>query len=267
MFKKLENKKLFILDIDGVIFRGNKLIKNSEKTIERLRKLGKKIIFLSNNSTKSRRIYIKKFENVGIKVSKDELMLATTATASFIARKNPNAKIFTTGEKGLKEELKLFGLKLVEDPSKADYLVAASNTKINFDILTQALRACLRKKIKYIAVNPDKMVPSEDGLVPGTGLIIGALYWVTGRKPDVIIGKPSTIIVEEILKKTGVKRKDAVIIGDQPETDIKVANKMGITSVLVLSGAVSKKNWKEVCKKEKVKPDIVLDRLSKLIED
>jgi 4-nitrophenyl phosphatase len=210
-------------------------------------------------------MYIEKFKKVGIDITKDDLMLATVATARFIAREKPNAKIFTTGEKGFKEELKLAGLKIVEDYRKADYLVVASNTKINFDILTKALIACLRKNIRYVAVNPDKVVPCEKGVVPGTGMIIGALYWLTGREPDIVIGKPSTIIVEEILRKTNMKGKDAVIVGDQPGTDIKVANKLGITSILVLTGAVNQKNWKDVCKKEKVKPDIVLTRLSDII--
>ncbi len=266
MLEELESKKLFILDIDGVVFRGRKLIKNSEKTIKRLRELGKKLVFLSNTSVNSRRMIMKKFESAGIKVSEDELMLGTTATAAYIARRSPRARVFTTGGEGLREELRAFGLKVVERVEIADYFVAAINYGINFELLTKALRACMRKKIKYIAVNPDKVAPSSDGLIPGTGFIVGALYWVTGRKPDVIIGKPSTVIVEETLRRVGVRRKHAVIIGDHPEIDIKVANRMGITSVLVLSGVVNRRNWKEACKKAGVKPDVVIERLSKLIE-
>ncbi len=265
MLNLVKDKKLFILDVDGVILKGEKPIGGAAEAIEKLRSEGKKIVFLSNNSTRSRRIYIRKLRKAGIKVSKEELMLATTATASFIAREKEGARVLTTGEDGLKEELRLAGLKIVDNPEKAEYFVAASNRKINFDIFTKALRTCLRDEVRYIAVNPDKLVPAEDGVVPGTGLVIGALYWLTGRKPDVIVGKPSPIIVKEVLKKEGIKRKDAVIVGDLPGTDIKVANRMGITSVLVLSGAVTRENWRKKVKEEKVKPDIVVNSISELV--
>ncbi len=261
--QKLRDKNVFIFDVDGVIFAGSRLISGAKETIEFLRNLDKRVVFLSNNSTQSRRIYMKKFLKAGIDVKKEDFMLATTATASYISRRKPDARILTTGETGLKEELREKGLKVVNNPEECEFLVAASNRKITYEIFTRALRACLRKDVEYIAVNPDKVVPAEDGVVPGTGLVIGALYWLTGRKPKVI-GKPSPLIVKELLKKLDVRKDECVIIGDQPGIDIKVANKLGITSILVLSGAVNEKEWKVVCKREKVKPDIVLKNVREI---
>lgn len=260
----LLSKKGFIIDIDGVIGRGESPIKDGILGVKKLREMNKKIIFVSNNSTRSRRIMMERFRKFGLDVNEDELLMATYATARFITREKKNAKIFTTGEAGLIEELKLAGHEIVEY-DKAEYLVVGSNRGVNFDLMTKALRACL-SGMRYVATNPDRIFPAEDGPVPGTGMIIGALYWMTGREPDVIVGKPSKVIMEQALEILNLDAEDVVVVGDQIDVDVKAGKAVGAETLLVLTGVTTKENLEKMVERFNLKPDYVLDSLAKLFD-
>ena len=254
----LLGKKGFILDVDGVICRGRKPIEEGIKAVKKLRDMGKKVVFVSNNSTRSRRIFIERFSGFGLDVSEDEIILATYATARFIANERRKAKVFTTGEEGLVEELELAGIEVV-DYDEADYLVVGSNRRIDYETLTKALRLCL-KGVRYIATNPDRIFPGEDGPIPGTGMIIGALYWMTGRLPDVVVGKPSKVIMEEALRILNLKPEDVVVVGDQIEIDVRAGREIGAETLLVLSGVTKEEDLDRYDEK----PDYVLRHLDEL---
>jgi 4-nitrophenyl phosphatase len=261
----LLEKKGFIIDIDGVIGRGETPIPEGVKAVNRLKEIGKKIIFVSNNSTRSRKIMMDRFKRFGVKdVGENELLLATFATARFISKEKKNAKIFTTGEAGLIEELELAGHEVV-DYKDAEYLVVGSNRGINFELLTKALRACL-SGMRYVATNPDRIFPGEDGPTPGTGMLIGALYWMTGRMPDVVIGKPSEVIMREALDILGLKAEDVVVVGDQIDVDVKAGKAINATTLLVLSGVTTKENLQKMVEKFGDKPDYVLNNLGELFD-
>ncbi|ADC65479.1 HAD-superfamily hydrolase, subfamily IIA [Ferroglobus placidus DSM 10642] len=262
----LLDKKGFILDIDGVIGRGKKPIPEGVEAVKRLREMGKKILFVSNNSTRSRRIMLERFKDYGLEVSEDEILIATYATARLIAKEKKRAKVYTTGEEGLKEELRLAGLEIV-DYRDAEYLVVGSNRGINFQIMTEALRLCLREDVRYVAVNPDKIFPAEDGPIPGTGMIIGALYWMTGREPDVIVGKPSEVIMKEALNILNLKPDEVVVVGDQIEIDVLAGKKIGATTVLVLTGVTKREDIERKAKEAGVYPDYVFESLLDMLRE
>ncbi|MCS7144651.1 MAG: HAD-IIA family hydrolase [Archaeoglobaceae archaeon] len=254
----LLKKKGFIIDIDGVVGRSVEPIVEGVRGVHKLLALGKKVVFVSNNSTRSRKILLERLRSFGISVSEKEIVSATHATASFIAREKESAKVFTTGEEGLKEELIKAGLEIV-DYKEAEYLVVGSNRNLNYDLMTKALRCCLRG-VRYIATNPDKIFPSEDGPTPGTGLIIGALYWMTGRMPDVIVGKPSKVIMLEALERLNLRAEDVVVVGDQIEVDVVAGKNIGAETLLVLTGVTKR----EDLEKASIKPDYVLESLEAL---
>ncbi|WP_456469000.1 HAD-IIA family hydrolase [Archaeoglobus sp.] len=260
----LLDKKGFIIDIDGVVGKSKTPIAEGVKAVKKLKEMGKKIIFVSNNSTRSRRILLERLRSFGLDVSEDEILVATYATARFIAREKPGARVFTTGERGLIEELELAGLKLVEY-NEAEYLVVGSNRGINFELMTKALRACLRGT-RYVATNPDRVFPSEDGPIPGTGMIIGALYWMTGKEPDVIVGKPSKVIMEEALKILGLKASEVAVVGDQIDVDVAAGKAIGAETVLVLTGVTTRENLQQMIERHGLEPDYVLDSLYSIFE-
>ncbi len=256
----LMNVEGLILDIDGVISRGRKPIERAIEGYRMIKELGIKIVFVSNNSTRSRRIMLERFKQFGLEVKEGELIIATHATAVYIAKESGKTRIFTTGENGLKEELLNLGHELV-DYRDAEYLVVGSNRGINFEIFTKALRLALDNEIRYVAVNPDRVFPAEDGPIPGTGLIIGALYWMTGKQPDVVVGKPSRIIIDQAIERLGVDKEKVAIVGDQIDVDIVAGKNAGIKSILVMSGVTNQENYAEKVRETGATPDFIFDDL------
>lgn len=153
------------------------------------------------------------------------------------------------------------------DYRDAEYLVVGSNRGINFQIMTEALRLCLREDVRYVAVNPDKIFPAEDGPIPGTGMIIGALYWMTGREPDVIVGKPSEVIMKEALNILNLKPDEVVVVGDQIEIDVLAGKKIGATTVLVLTGVTKREDIERKAKEAGVYPDYVFESLLDMLRE
>ncbi len=254
--------KGLILDVDGVICRSRNPIPGGVMGVKRLIELGKKFVFVSNNSTRSRRMLIERFRNFGIDVSEEQIIVATYATASYL-RQFGELKVFTTGESGLIEELEEMNHEIV-DYRDAECLVVASNRKLDYELMTKALRCCLSVE-RYVATNPDRIFPGWDGPIPGTGMIIGALYWMTGRMPDAVVGKPSEIIMREALEKLGCRPEEVAVVGDQIEVDVVAGRKVGCKTVLVLSGVTSKDNLEEMIEKYG-RPDLVVDDLGSLFD-
>jgi len=260
----LLKKEGFILDIDGVVGKGETPIKEGIQAVKKLKKMGKKLVFVSNNSTRSRSIMIDRFRRFGLEIDENEMLLCTFATARFISREKKKARIFTTGESGLIEELELAGHKIVD--KNPDYLVVGSNRGINYDLITKALRYCL-DGIRYIATNPDRIFPSPSGPTPGTGMLIGALYWMTDRMPDVVVGKPSEVIMREALDILNMKEDEVVVVGDQVEVDVRAGRSIGSETLLVLSGVTNSENYDRMVERFGEKPDYVLNHLYELFTD
>jgi len=235
----------FVFDVDGVLCRGEELVPRANEAIERLRRGGKKVIFISNNSTKSREEYIAKFTRLGIPVTEDDLVLSTYATARYVAMETPSARVYMVGAAGLRREIELAGLQLVDDPLQAEVVIVGSAfdgrgelTAENVNRITGALRALYHAGARFIATNPDRIFPAKDGVVPGTGAIIGALSYMVDREPDAVIGKPSPYIVKIALDRLGIEGSRCAIVGDM-DTDMLAGQGMGMTTVFVRSGAMS----------------------------
>ncbi len=258
----------FILDVDGVLRRGDKPIPGAAETVRRLRELNKKIVFLSNLSSKSREEYVKILRRIGIEASPDELVLATSATAAYVAQHSKTKKVYWVGAPGLRRELEKAGLKIVEDPEEAEFVVAGSPfdkygniTEENRWKITGAIRAILLAKAKFVAVNPDTLFPASDGKpVPGTGTFLGAVTAATGVKP-VIIGKPSPLIFKIALNKLNLPPEKVVIVGDQVDIDLVPAKKLGITTVLVLTGLTSREDLEKMNEEKRKAIDYVFDSI------
>ncbi len=262
----LLEKKGFIVDVDGVVGRGDTPIPEGVMAVNRLRKLGKRIVFVSNNSTRSRRILFERLRRFGLEIKEEEIIVTTHATAVYIRDENKKARVYTTGEEGLKDELRLAGLEIV-DYDEADYLVVGLNRYITYSDIKKALRLCLRNDVRYIATNPDRLYPAEDGPIPGTGMIVGALYWMTGREPDVIIGKPSRVIMEQALKTLGLEGEEVAVIGDQLDVDVPAGKEIKADTALVLTGVTTEKNLNELKKRHGFEPDYVLRTLNSIFGD
>lgn len=257
-------KTLFIFDLDGVIYRGKKLLPYSKKTVNFLQK-SYKIFFFTNNSTRTREQYCERLKNFGINCSINSIMTSGYATALYFQEKKiKNANVFVVGGEGVIWELKNIGLNVITDNSysskiKYDYIVVGLDPEFNYKKLALAQQVIL-KGAKFIATNRDNTYPAENTVLPGAGSIVSAIEAASGVKPFVI-GKPKIYSLRKILELANAKKHETIIIGDRLETDILIGKKFGIKTVLLLTGVTKE----EDLKKAKEKPDYVIKNLSYLV--
>ncbi|MBT9175329.1 MAG: Acid sugar phosphatase [candidate division WS2 bacterium] len=268
MLDNVKNCKLFIFDLDGVIWRGDNLLPYAKECIDYLSKNNYKIFFLTNNSTCTREEYCVKLNSYGITATKESIMTSAYATALYFKENNiASANVLVIGEEGLTKELKDIGLNIfqstIRNPQPAihfDYVVAGLDFEFNYNKLTLCQKAIF-DGAKFIATNTDATFPTEDGILPGGGAIISAIEKATNIKP-LVIGKPQVYTLEKILQITNTPPQNAVVIGDRVETDILVGKKLGTKTVLVLTGVTKKEDVDKITKDSM--PDYIIENLSTL---
>jgi 4-nitrophenyl phosphatase len=254
----LKDYVAYIFDLDGCIYRGNTVITGAAEKIGGLRKLGKKILFLTNNATKTPEEYVDKLTGMGIDTNPKEILTSATATALYLAKNFGKASIFPVGERGLIVELQRAGHRIinVNKSGEVEFVVACLDFSFTYAKMKAACQAIFAGA-KFVATNADPNVPVEGGYMPGAGAIVSAISTATGVKP-LVIGKPSRHIVEIALERLGVRANRTVIVGDRLDTDVQSGKMVGAFTILVLSGATSP----EKAKKTKLKPDLILPSIS-----
>lgn len=235
----VDNSRGILFDLDGVLWLGNQPIPGVAGVLQSLRDAGKKLMFVSNTSSRSRARCLDVFGRMGVDVDPSEVFVASECAARFVAERCPGARTYVLGASGLLDEAILAGLDAREaserQPGQADYLIVGKDNDLTFTRLTCAFRV-LRSGAQFVAVNCDPTVPVGDGLEPGAGAITAAISAMIGREPDVVVGKPGTLLLETALAKSGLSVSECVIIGDTPEADIAAGNALGMKTILVLSG-------------------------------
>lgn len=231
----LREFKGFIIDLDGVVWLGQEVVPGAPEAIKRMRERGKQVTFVSNNSVMSSKEAIGKLQDMGIEVVPKEVIMASHATAQYISNQKPGAAVLVVGLTGLAQEMAEAGLMPVAKPELADFVVVGNDLELNYEKLTGALRAILNGA-KFIAVNDDGILPTEQGFCPGAGASVGAITGMIKRDPDKVIGKPHSTLVLMALERMQLSARECALIGDSFMTDILLANRHGIYSILVLSG-------------------------------
>jgi phosphoglycolate/pyridoxal phosphate phosphatase family enzyme len=251
--------------MDGVLYRGDNPIKRSASAVAELRKRGKKLIFITNNSATSRLGYVRKLGRMGIPAKKSEIVTSGYATALHLRKNSPHARVFVVGGDGLKTELEEAGVRVLP-PSlseEATHLVVGLDKGLSYAKITKALQVLL-KGADFIATNADPTYPTETGLSPGAGAVVGALVWCSGREPRVIVGKPFAPILEIALELIGAKPECTAIVGDRLDTDIEAGKKLGLRTVLVLSGVSTREEVRSAGRRG-VLPDFVYESLGEAV--
>lgn len=244
--------KCFVIDLDGVVYRGTGLIPKADKKIATLRKRGR-VIFLTNNSTLSRASYKERLAGFGIPAEEEDIVTSGYVAASYIKQRYQDPRVYMIGEKGLKEELERQGI----EPfwRACDVVLVGLDRGFTYAKLATALKF-IQGGADFIATNLDNTLITEKGLLPGAGAIVSAVKTACGKEP-IVVGKPSQIMASIILKKLDVEPKEVLLIGDRLETDILMGKKAGMKTALVLTGYTKKEDLKHT----EIKPDYVLDSL------
>lgn len=236
--------RLVVFDMDGVLFLGNTPLADAAPAVERLKKAGVTVRYLTNNSTQTRQFYAQKLGGFGISVTPEEIVTSASATASWMAATTTYKTVFVVGGGGLVDELLAAGLSVVTRESSpsldatCDVVVAGLDKGFTYDTLLRAQQVILRTG-NFIATNRDTQYPTETGVIPGGGSIVAAIAAASECEP-VTIGKPEPLGLEFLLAQTGIAAEHALMVGDRLDTDIACANRVGMHSACVLTGVTTR---------------------------
>ena len=247
----------FLIDMDGVIYRGSELIPGADEFFRTLQRKDIPFLFLTNNSQRTRRDVATKLLRMGIEVDDNHVFTCAMSTARFLARQRPNGTAFVIGDGGLLTALHENGFAIVD--SSPDYVVVGEGRTINLEMLETAVQMIL-DGAKLIATNLDPSCPTRNGQTrPGCGATVAYLEKATGAKAFAL-GKPSPIMMRFARKQLGLSTSETIIVGDTMETDILGGVQMGYRTVLVLSGGTNKEDLERFA----YAPDVILPSIAEL---
>ena len=249
--------KGFIFDLDGTVYRGNSLIPGADRVIRLLREKGKKVVFLSNKPLQTREDYASKLTRLGIPTQPDEVINSTFVMTNYLKKIAPQAKLFVVGETPFIEELKSAGFKITDEPKEIEFVVVAFDRTFDYRKLNIAFQAIILGA-HFFATNPDRTCPVEGGEIPDCAGMIAAIEAVTEKKVEIIVGKPSPIMIQTVLDVLGLRPEECILIGDRLETDIKMGRDSGIATGIVLTGVTDEKMLKE----SSIHPDFIFQNIA-----
>lgn len=254
----LQDVRCFLLDMDGTFYLGERILPGSLDFIDAVEKSGRDYLFLTNNSSHNADYYVQRLGRMGLTVGVDKILTSGQATAMKCTQRFPGKKAFVLGNRFLMDELAAGGVEI--DQAHPDYVVVGYDTTLDYAKMT-AVCDFVRAGLPYVATHPDFNCPTETGFAPDIGAIMAFIEASTGRKADLIIGKPYAGIVEAALKRTGLAAHQLAMCGDRLYTDVETGLKHGMLSVLVLSGETTK----EMAEASSTKAHLTLERLADLI--
>lgn len=258
----LRSKKLYLMDMDGTLYLGDRLYPFTKDLLRTLKSTGRRYLFMTNNSSKSVEAYIEKLARLGIDATREDFMTSTQATVFYLQKHHPGLKFYLCGTTSMAKELEAAGILLTRDPDEVDAVLMGFDTELTFQKLEDVSRLLLtRKNIPYIATNPDLVCPTEFGSVPDCGSVCMMIKNATGRTP-VVIGKPSPLMPQLAMEKFGYTKEETAVVGDRIYTDVKSGLNAGVTGILVLSGETTR----EILDASEDKPHLVLQDASEILE-
>ena len=258
----LKSIQLYLFDMDGTLYLGDRLFDFSRELLDTLKAKGRRYLFMTNNSSKSVEDYIKKLKKLGIPADKEDFITSSQATAWYLQKHHPGKTLYVCGTRSLQQELQQAGFTVTEDVERIQCIVMGFDTELTFQKLHDVCYLLsTRGDIPYIATNPDYVCPTEFGSVPDCGSVCDMVFNATGKRP-VVIGKPSPLMPELAMEKTGFSKEETAVVGDRIYTDVKSGLNAGIAGILVMSGETTM----EILEESPDKPDLVLEDASEIMK-
>jgi 4-nitrophenyl phosphatase len=248
-----------ILDMDGVLWRGTEAIGNLQSIFSQINRIGWKVIFATNNATRTIQQYVDLLSSFGVKAEPWQVINSASAVIYYLCNQYPNGgPVYIIGEQGIIEACAEKGY--YQSDSGALAVIAGMDRKLTYDKLKTAT-LLLRTGVQFIGTNPDLTFPTPDGLVPGSGSILAALTAASGVSP-IIVGKPEPTMYLIALERLKLSPNNALVVGDRPETDMACAQRIGCRTALVLSGVTNAEQastWRPA-------PDIIANDLESVLK-
>lgn len=258
IINKIRSKAGFIIDMDGVIYHGNRLLPGITEFVTWMENSGKKYLFLTNSSERTPKELQEKLKRLGITVGEGHFYTSALATAGFLSSQKPNGSAYIIGDAGLIHALYSVGYTI--NNVNPDYVIVGDTHGYNFENIKLAVNLVL-KGARLIGTNSDVSGPVEDGITPSTKALIAPIEIATGKKAY-FVGKPNPLMMRIALRRLGVKTEEAIVIGDRMETDIRSGLESEIDTLLVLSGITGRDD----IDKFPYRPQYVLDGIIDLVQ-
>jgi arabinose operon protein AraL len=250
----------WLLDLDGTVYLGEQLIAGASEAIRALRENGRRVAFLSNKPIQTRGDYAEKLTRLGVPAEAEDVINSSLVLARHLRALDPGAPVFVIGEPPMLAEMRAHGFE-VRDDERVRWVVIAFDRTFTYAKLNTALQA-VRSGARLIATNPDRTCPVEGGEIPDCAGMIAAVEAVTSKTVEAVVGKPSPIILAVALAALGVSASESVIVGDRIETDVTMGKRLGLATILVLSGVTQPGDPRIAA----LAPDHVLRSIEELIE-
>ena len=228
----LKKVKCFILDLDGTVYLGDKILEGSIDFLEELEKNKIAFKFFTNNSSKNKEFYINRIKKMGYNLSDDMMLISNHVIINHIKENMPNKKVFILGNEYLKKDFREANINVVTD--EADVVVAGFDTSLEYENVSKACEL-IRNGAAFLGGNSDFNCPTENGFIPDCGSICSMITASTGVVPE-FFGKPSYHTLRYVLKDTGFKEEEIAFVGDRLYTDIAIGRGNDSVTILVLSG-------------------------------
>jgi len=229
---RMKTYRAYLFDLDGTVYRGDVPIPESVVALRELTESGANIVYLTNNASRTPEQIAAKLCAMDVPASPEQVVTSSLVTAEAIRSEMPGASVYVIGEEGLMAALRAAGCRF--DDERPDVVVVGIDRQLTYDKLTKAALA-IQRGARFYATNPDRALPSDQGLLPGNGAILAALEATTGVQPRVF-GKPEPAFVHYALKRLGVSPQEALMVGDNGQTDILAGARAGTDTLLVLTG-------------------------------
>lgn len=251
------------LDMDGTIYLGNQLLKESRPFLDRMKELGIGCTFLTNNSSKSRTEYVEHLTRIGIPATRESVFTSTNALIELLAPKPPGS-LFVVGTTGLCRELSDAGFDVL--PSNSDLqpgaVIVGYDPHLDYQTLCKAAW-WIKKGLPYFATHPDRTCPTnEEKVLLDCGALCAALKAAVGRKPDVVAGKPEPQMLDALCSRLGITSREVAMVGDRLYTDVLMASRAGAFGILTLTGETRRSRLAA----SEIQPDLVIENLAELAE-
>ncbi len=254
----------YVFDLDGTIYLGDELLPGAKRLILKLRELGKRVIFVSNNATKDPRMYAEKLGGLGLKTPASEIVNTVVTMTEWLLSNHPDATVFPISEEPLKNSLAEAGIRMSEDPEEIDIVIASYDRTFEYRKLQIAFDAIwFYERAMLVTTNPDRYCPFPGGRgEPDAAAIVAAIEACTGAKCQVNVGKPDPIMLETVMDLIGLEAKECIMIGDRLYTEIRMAKGAGMPSAIVLTGETTEE---DLAGEPEALPDYTLERIDKIV--
>ena len=258
----LQEKRLFLLDMDGTIYLDDTLFDGTQEFLSYVRGIGGKYLFLTNNSSRSVDAYVEKLSRLGIASTAEDFLTSVDATVLYLQNTHPGEKCYVFGTETCKDQLRKAGIRVTDRLEDGiSVLVAGFDTELTFQKLEDSC-ILLNQGVNFVATNPDWVCPTWYGSVPDCGSVCEMLFRATGRRP-VVIGKPQPEMALLAMARWGYEKSQTILIGDRLYTDIACGVNAGIDTVFVLSG----EGTMEDLKTSPVQPAFVFDHIAQMLAE